>query len=54
MREEKTIEGALAGKHEDNCEVSRPSAAKGKNGNHKKSYPPCQHYGKKDHPPFRC
>ena len=54
MREEKTIERALVAKHEDNCEVSRPSAAKGKNGNQKKSYPPCQHCGKKGHPPFRC
>ena len=43
IREEKTIEGVLAAKHEDDCEVSRPSAAKGKNGNQKKFYPPCQH-----------
>ena len=41
MREEKTIERALAAKHEDDYEVSRPSATKGKNGNQKKSYPPC-------------
>ena len=54
MREEKTIEGELAAKHEDKCEVSRPSETKGKNGNRKKSYPPCQHCGKKGHPPFRC
>ena len=27
---EKTIEGALTAKHEDDCEVSRPSAAKRK------------------------
>ena len=39
MREEKTIERALAAKHEDDYEVSRLSAAKGKNGNKKKSYP---------------
>ena len=33
MREEKTIKGALAAKPEDDCELNRPSAAKGKNGN---------------------
>ena len=54
MREKKKIEGALAAKHEDDCEVSRLRATKGKFGNQKKSYPPCQHYGKKGHPPFRC
>ena len=54
MREEKTIEGALEAKHEDNCEVSRSSAAKGMNGIWNKSYPPFQHYGKKGHSPFRC
>ena len=54
MREEKKIEGALAAKHEDDCEVSRPRVTNGKFGNQKKFYPPCQHCGKKGHPPFRC
>ena len=53
MMEEKTIEGALETKHEDDCEVSRPSASKGKNGNQKKSYPLCQHCGNEGRPPFR-
>ena len=30
MREKKTIEGALAAKHEDDYEIRRPSAAKRK------------------------
>ncbi|KAA8540206.1 hypothetical protein F0562_024231 [Nyssa sinensis] len=54
MREDKTIEGALAAKHQNDFEGSGASTAKGKNGNQKKSYPPCQHCGKKGHPPFRC
>ena len=54
MREENQIEGALAANHEDDCEVCRPRETKGKFGNQKKSYPPCQHCGKKGHPPFRC
>ena len=53
MREEKTIEGALVAKNEDDFKVSRSSAATGKNGNQKKSYPPCQYCGKKGHPLFR-
>ena len=33
MREENQIEGALAAKHEDDCEVCRPRETKGKFGN---------------------
>ncbi|KAA8519315.1 hypothetical protein F0562_013571 [Nyssa sinensis] len=53
MRKDKTIEGALAAKHQNDFEGNGASTAKGKNGNQKKSYPPCQHCGKKGHPPFR-
>ena len=52
MREETTLEGALAAKQQN---VGSTSAnATEKNVIRRKSYPPCQHCGKKGHPPFRC
>ncbi|XP_022727941.1 uncharacterized protein LOC111283641 [Durio zibethinus] len=67
MREDTTIEGALAVKHqnvakskrkkkkdfEENGASTASANAKEKNENQKKSYSPCQHCGKKGHPPFR-
>lgn len=65
MREDTTIEGALAAKQQNMVrnkkkdfdgigESSTSVNAEGKNENRKKSYPPCQHCGRKGHPPFRC
>ncbi|KZV43091.1 hypothetical protein F511_04483 [Dorcoceras hygrometricum] len=68
MRANTTTEGALAAKHRNVAKTKRnekqnsgkywarteSANAKGKYGNHKKSYPPCQHCGKKGHPPFKC
>jgi transposase InsO family protein len=52
MREETTLEGALTAK-QDNVGSTSANATE-KNVNRRKSYPPCQHCGKKGHPPFRC
>ncbi|XP_052204065.1 uncharacterized protein LOC127809339 [Diospyros lotus] len=54
LRKDKTIKGVLIAKHQNDFEGSGASTTKGKNGNQKKSYPPCKHCGKKGHPPFRC
>ncbi|XP_022748167.1 uncharacterized protein LOC111297823 [Durio zibethinus] len=68
MKEDTTIEGALVVKHQNVAKSKRKKKkdfegngastasanAKGKNENQKKSYSPCQYYGKKGHPPFRC
>lgn len=68
MREDTRTEGALAAKQQ-NVEKNKENKKKDfdgngagtssvnaqeKNENRKKSYPPCQHCGKKGHPPFRC
>ncbi|XP_022714606.1 uncharacterized protein LOC111274270 [Durio zibethinus] len=67
MREDTTIEGALAIKHQNVAKSKRKKKkdfegngastasanAKEKNENQKKSYSPCQHCGKKGYPPFR-
>jgi len=59
MREESTVKGALAVKPQNVTKYKNfdgsGSSSKSTNakGNWKKSYPPCQHYGKKGHPPFR-
>ncbi|XP_022747969.1 uncharacterized protein LOC111297556 [Durio zibethinus] len=68
MREDTTIEGALAVKHQNvakskrkkkkDFEINGASAAsanaKGKNENQKKSYSPCQRCGKKGHEAVIC
>ncbi|XP_022714608.1 uncharacterized protein LOC111274271 [Durio zibethinus] len=68
IREDTTIEGALAVKHQNVAKSKRKkkkdfegngastasaNAKKKKNENQKKSYSPCQHCGKKGRPPFR-
>ncbi|XP_075518328.1 uncharacterized protein LOC142552522 [Primulina tabacum] len=65
MRQEGAVEGALPLKHQDDEKNRKPvsgqSSAPGNRsiiGNKrsvvKKDYPPCQHCGKKGHPPFKC
>lgn len=68
MRQEGAVEGALPAKHHDSCKYKKKknlknqppngessfSNQKGKGGGSKKIYPPCQHCGKKGHPPFKC
>ena len=69
MRENTTIEGALSAKHQvatkskwknkknetnGNTTSAESTAGKGKKDGQMKSYPPCQHYNKKGHPPFKC
>ncbi|XP_022769629.1 uncharacterized protein LOC111313227 [Durio zibethinus] len=68
MRDDTTIERALTAKHQNVAKNKRKrkkdfegneasialANAKKKSENQKKSYPPCQHYGKKGHSPFRC
>ncbi|XP_019247526.1 PREDICTED: ABC transporter C family member 10-like isoform X3 [Nicotiana attenuata] len=44
MRQDGMVEGALAANHK----------TQSKGNNVKKNYPPCQHCGKKGHPPFKC
>ncbi|OIT32681.1 hypothetical protein A4A49_07833 [Nicotiana attenuata] len=44
MRQDGMVEGALAANHR----------TQSKGNNAKKNYPPCQHCGKKGHPPFKC
>ncbi|XP_019257121.1 PREDICTED: uncharacterized protein LOC109235461 [Nicotiana attenuata] len=44
MRQNGMVEGALAANHK----------TQSKGNNVKKNYPPCQHCGKKGHPPFKC
>ena len=39
---------------EENSDFTTLSSNKSQNGNFKGKYPPCQHYGKKGHPLFRC
>ena len=39
---------------EENSDFTTLSSNKSRNGNFKGKYPPCQHYGKKGHPLFRC
>jgi hypothetical protein len=65
MRMEGVVEGALQAKVQVN-QGSKGKKKKGKKagcdqeestingGETKQSYPPCQHCGKKNHPPFRC
>ena len=52
MSEETTLEGAIAAKQQNVGSTS--TNATEKNVIQRKSYPPCQHCGKKGHPPFRC
>jgi len=65
MRQEVTTEEALIAKHQVNkiqkktknqavCEGETSANNKSKGGSAKKSYPPCQHCGRKYHPPFKC
>nr|BBP47129.1 putative gag-pol polyprotein [Torenia fournieri] len=65
MRENVLIEEALAAKQQsktkwkkknsgENTPNSEPENGNGEYGNQKKTYPPCQHCGKKGHPPFKC
>ncbi|XP_019246612.1 PREDICTED: uncharacterized protein LOC109226279 [Nicotiana attenuata] len=44
MRQDGMVEGALTANHK----------TQSKGNNVKKNYPPCQHCGKKGHPPFKC
>ncbi|XP_016541780.2 uncharacterized protein LOC107842420 [Capsicum annuum] len=44
MSQDGMIEGALAANHK----------TQSKSNNSRKNYPPCQHYGKIGHPPFKC
>nr|XP_018622800.2 uncharacterized protein LOC108943357 [Nicotiana tomentosiformis] len=44
MRQDGMVEGALTANHK----------TQSKGNNAKKNYPPCQHCGKKGHPPFKC
>ncbi|XP_016565573.2 uncharacterized protein LOC107863871 [Capsicum annuum] len=67
MRRYGVVEGALPAKHQDNNknlrknfknqsengESSFNNNKKGKGGGSKKIFPPCQHCGKKGHPPFK-
>jgi len=68
VRQDEAVEGALPTKHQgynkckkkknwknqpSNEENSFRNHQKGKGGGLKKTYPPCQHYGKKGHPPFK-
>ena len=62
------IKGALPVKHQDNSRYknkknfknqstngdSSANYQKTKGGGSKKSYPPCRHCEKKDHPPYKC
>ncbi|KAH1114557.1 hypothetical protein J1N35_007935 [Gossypium stocksii] len=69
MRQERVVEGALPTKHHEvgkhkkktDRKVQVTSVAnsvnyhtQGKGRNPKKNYPPCQHFGKIGHPPFKC
>ncbi|XP_022986164.1 uncharacterized protein LOC111483984 [Cucurbita maxima] len=68
MSQEGVIEGVLPVNHQDNNmyknktifknestnEDSSANYQKTKGGGFKKSYPPCRHCEKKDHPPYKC
>nr|CAN70970.1 hypothetical protein VITISV_009201 [Vitis vinifera] len=68
MRQNVITKGALQARHhraeknkkkkkkgqEENNDFTTSSNNKSRNGNFKGKYLPCQYYGKKGHPPFRC
>lgn len=51
MRQDHVVEGTLPAKHH---EVGSSQSSQRKDKGKKKNYPPCEHYGKIGHPPFRC
>ncbi|KAA3476822.1 Retrovirus-related Pol polyprotein from transposon TNT 1-94 [Gossypium australe] len=61
MRQEEAVQGAQLVKQQDDVKNKRSKkknftlrVEKALNLGTKKDYPPCQHYGKKDRPPFKC